>query len=177
MDMGSTRYLEAFGAELAAHPDVGWCRSLGSSRCTPGRWPKGEAHARPKFTPRDRVIHMREEPTTPGRLFTAMHELGHATHRRSLRRFEAEFTATTWALERFRALGIDPPPDRVRAYAAYVAREWARGEAIAGRLPATTRRHVRRDGIWIVREPRLRAERDRLVASYAENVLARWRAP
>ena len=60
--------------------------------------------------------------------FTLLHEIGHIENNHSgMRRAEAEYHATVWALERAREYGIEVSEKTIKAYQDYIDREWARG--------------------------------------------------
>ena len=60
--------------------------------------------------------------------FELFHEIGHIeTTTSSMRRCEAEYHATVWAMDRFREYGLTVPPRMLGRYQEYIWRELDRG--------------------------------------------------
>ena len=61
--------------------------------------------------------------------FDLLHEIGHIeTTKRKMRRCEAEFYATQWALDRCKEYGLQVPQSIINVYQRYIFMERDRGE-------------------------------------------------
>lgn len=68
--------------------------------------------------------------------FDLFHEIGHIeTTKSSMRRCEAEYFATIWAIERCKEYQIDIPRKIMELYQDYINMEWDRGVRRGGSLP------------------------------------------
>jgi len=108
------RFRVLFKAELAIN-DVAWCRGCESR----------SSHRRGFAT--DDTVHYDSEVATRATLYRGLHEiahvvLDHARQRRTLRRYEREAQAESWARYRMRELGVSVPRGEVAAGVAYVDR-------------------------------------------------------
>jgi hypothetical protein len=65
--------------------------------------------------------------------FTLLHEIGHIeTTKSGMRRAEAEFYATVWAIYRCKEYGIEVPKKTIKEYQDYIDREVDRGKRRGG---------------------------------------------
>lgn len=91
-------------------------------------WSRTHAHIRER-----RVCKWRQANSIRS-TFTLLHEVGHIENNDShilghaMRRSEAEYYATKWALDRCKEYGITVPHDIIEKYVAYVLMEIDRGE-------------------------------------------------
>ena len=65
--------------------------------------------------------------------FDLFHEIGHIeTTKTTMRRAEAEYHATVWALDRCKEYGLDVPDSIIKLYQDYINREIDRGRRRGG---------------------------------------------
>lgn len=65
--------------------------------------------------------------------FTLFHEIGHIeTTTSKMRRAEAEYYATVWAIKKFKEYGLEVPAKEIKKYQDYINREIDRGERRGG---------------------------------------------
>lgn len=68
--------------------------------------------------------------------FTLMHEVGHIeTTKSRMRRCEAEYFATVWAMRCAGEYGLEIPGRLIERYQSYIMAEYVRGLRRGGRLP------------------------------------------
>ena len=76
--------------------------------------------------------------------FELLHEIGHCeTTTARMRRCEAEFYATQWAIDRCREYGVEIPAKTLELYQNYILREYDRGIRRGGALPPKNRFKLR----------------------------------
>lgn len=91
-------------------------------------WRRVHAHIRPR-----RVCKWKQANSIQS-TFTLFHEIGHCmTTKSNMRRCEAEYHATVWAIERLIEYGLEVPDSIIQRYQAYIDRELDRGIRRGGR--------------------------------------------
>lgn len=78
--------------------------------------------------PRERRICKWHPKSSVLATFELLHEIGHCENNNSkMRRCEAEYYATEWALRKCNEYGVDVPQNIIDSYQRYIDRELARG--------------------------------------------------
>lgn len=90
-------------------------------------WRRTHAHIK------ERRVCKWKQSNSPASTFTLFHEIGHIeTTKRSMRRAEAEYYATMWAIDRFNEYGIKIPDKTIETYQRYIDMEVDRGKRRGG---------------------------------------------
>lgn len=90
--------------------------------------PYSQCRARTHAHIRKRTVCKWDYKNSAAATFTLFHEIGHIENNNSrMRRYEQEFYATEWAIERCREYGVVIPEKIRREYEDYIQRELDRG--------------------------------------------------
>ena len=119
-------FLEMFERELGIH-GIQWCKG----EC--GR----NSHRRAFADPKSRTVHMSHKVTQRSVLLTGLHEIGYiVANTPDMKRWQREKTATQWAYERMKELGINVPRQARQDYRDYVGRmkQWGKNIAAGRKL-------------------------------------------
>lgn len=96
-------------------------------KCEDGDWSRTHAHVKKR-----RVCKWKQSNSIQS-TFTLFHEIGHImTTKSKMRRAEAEYYATMWAIEEFKKYGLVVPLKTIELYQRYIDREKERGQRRGG---------------------------------------------
>ena len=91
-------------------------------------WQRTHAHVR------ERRVCKWKKANSVQSTFTLLHEIGHIeTTKSKMRRVEAEYHATVWAIKKCEEYGIEIPEATIKSYQEYIDEELARGKRRGGK--------------------------------------------
>lgn len=101
------------------------------TRCKDGDWDRMHAHVKQR-----RICKWKQKNSIQS-TFDLLHEIGHIeTTTGKMRRCEAEYYATVWALQQCKKCDLVVPKKTIDAYQAYINRTHDRGIRRGGKLPS-----------------------------------------
>jgi hypothetical protein len=114
-------FLEMFERELEIH-NIGWCQGCDLQ----------QSHRRGFAWPAGRMVHLTSKMERRASLLKGLHEIGHVVaNTPGMKRWEREKSATDWAYQRMRELGVSIPREKRGRYRRYISRLKRWGKNIA----------------------------------------------
>lgn len=105
--------------EVIRHYDIDMCDG---TKCSDGDWSRTHAHVRERRVCKCKCANSIQST------FTLFHEIGHIeTTKAKMRRCEAEYYATVWAIDKCKEYGLKIPQKTIDEYQEYIDMEKDRG--------------------------------------------------